>query len=94
MEENKMHKHSPEHTKAVLNRMSRAIGHLSSVKKMIEDERDCSEVLIQLSAVRAQITNLSKLILKEHLDHCIIDAVKVNDEESIAKLKEAIERLL
>lgn len=52
-----MHQH--EHTKAVLNRMSRAIGHMNAVKKMIEEGRDCSEVLIQLAAVRAEITNTS-----------------------------------
>jgi DNA-binding FrmR family transcriptional regulator len=83
-----------EHTKAVLNRMSRAIGHMNAVKKMVEDGRDCSEVLIQLSAVRSEITNLSKVILKDHIDHCIIDAVKENDEAAIEQLKGAIEKLL
>ena len=47
------HGHVHENTKAVLNRLARAIGHLESVKKMVEDGRDCSEVLIQLSAVRS-----------------------------------------
>ncbi len=87
-----MHQH--EHTKAVLNRMSRAIGHMSAVKKMIEDGRDCSEILIQLSAVRAEITNVSKVILKDHIDHCIVDAVKENDSNAIASLKGAIDKLL
>ena len=87
-----MEKH--EHTKAVLNRISRTIGHLNAIKTMIEEGRDCSEVLIQLSAVRSAITNVSKVILKDHIDHCIVDAVKENDEESIANLKEAIEKLL
>lgn len=83
-----------QHTKAVQNRMSRAIGHMNAVKKMLEEGRDCSEVLIQLSAVRSEITNLSKLILKDHLDHCIVEAVKNNDEQSIESLKGAIDRLL
>lgn len=83
-----------QHTKAVQNRMSRAIGHMNAVKKMLEEGRDCSEVLIQLSAVRSEITNLSKLILKDHLDHCIVEAVKSNDGQSIESLKGAIDRLL
>ncbi|MBR2374814.1 MAG: metal-sensing transcriptional repressor [Clostridia bacterium] len=87
-----MEKH--EHTKAVLNRMSRAIGHLNAVKKMVEEGRDCSEVLMQLSAIRSEITNVSKVILKDHLDHCIVDAVKENDEKVIAQLKCAIDRLI
>ncbi|MBE5733312.1 MAG: metal-sensing transcriptional repressor [Clostridiales bacterium] len=89
-----MEKHEHEHTKAVLNRMSRAIGHMNAVKKMIEDGRDCSEVLIQLSAIRAEITNVSKVILKDHIDHCIIDAVKSGDENAIDNLKGAIDKLL
>lgn len=89
-----VNQHNHENTKAVLNRMSRAIGHFQSVKKMIEDGRDCSDILIQLSAVRAEIESLSKIILKDHIDHCIVDAVKENDEKSLEKLKGAIDKLL
>ena len=87
-----MTKHT--HTKAVLNRMSRAIGHLNAVKRMVEEERDCSEVLIQLSAIRAEITGISKVILKDHMEHCILDAVREQDEAAIASLREAVDRLL
>ena len=87
-----MDKH--QHTKAVLNRMARAIGHMNAVKKMIEDGRDCTDVLIQLSAIRAEITAVSKVILKDHVDHCIVDAVKENNEEAIDNLKGAIGKLL
>ena len=70
------HGHAHTNTKAVINRLSRAIGHLESVKKMVEDGRDCSEVLIQLAAVRAALTNTGKVILKDHIEHCIVDAVE------------------
>ena len=89
-----MEQHTHEHTKAVLNRMSRAIGHMNAVKKMIEDGRDCSDVLIQLSAIKSEITGVSKVILKDHIDHCIVDAVKDNDEDAIEQLKGAIDKLL
>lgn len=87
-----MDKH--EHTTAVLNRISRAVGHLNAVKKMVESGRDCSEVLIQLSAVKSEIVNVSKVILKDHLDHCITDAIKQNDETTVLQLKEAIDKML
>ena len=61
------HEHTKEHTKAVINRLSRAAGHLNAVKKMVEEGRDCSEVLVQLSAVRAEIANVSKVILKDRM---------------------------
>ncbi len=86
--------HEHTQTKAVLNRMSRAIGHMNAVRKMIEEGRDCTEVLIQLSAIRAEITNTSKVILKDHLEHCIVDAARAGDEQSIAALKGAIDQLL
>lgn len=82
------------HRKAEINRISRAIGHLSAVKRMLEDDRDCAEILVQLSAVKAEINGLSKVILKDHIDHCVVDAVKEDDGETIERLKEAIDKLL
>ena len=64
------HPHVHENTKAVLNRLSRAIGHLQSVRKMVEDRRDCSEVLIQIAAGRSAINNGCKVILQDHIQHC------------------------
>ena len=88
------HVHSPEHIKQVSNRLARAIGHLESVKKMVEDGRDCSEVLIQLAAVRSALNSTSKVILKDHLEHCIVEAVEQNDMASIEELNRAIEQFM
>ena len=88
------HIHSHAHTKEVKNRLSRAIGHLESVKKMVEDGRDCSEVLVQLAAVRAALGSISRVILKDHIEHCIVHAVEENDQDAIAELENAIDKLL
>ena len=88
------HTHSPEHIKRVSNRLARAIGHLESVKKMVEEGRDCSEVLIQLAAVRSAINNTGKVILKDHLDHCIVDALQSQDRAAIDELNRAIEQFV
>ena len=88
------HSHTHTQTKAVLNRMARLIGHLESTKKMIEDGRDCSEVLIQLSAVDAAIKAVGRIILKDHIEHCIVDAVKTGDTAEIEKLNKAIEQFI
>ena len=74
--------------------MSRLIGHLESTKRMIEDGRDCSEVLVQLSAVKSAINNVSKIILKDHMEHCVVDAVRDNDKEAIEQLNKAINQFL
>lgn len=88
------HTHTHTQTKAVLNRLSRAIGHLNAVKRMVEQGRDCSDVLIQLSAVNSALQNVSKIILKDHIEHCLVEAVKEDDTEAIDKLKEAIDKFI
>ena len=88
------HTHSHEHTKAVLNRLSRAIGHLESIKKMVENGRDCSEVLIQLSAVKSAINNTGKVILQDHIQHCLVDAIESGDMKEIEELNKAIDRFI
>ncbi len=88
------HHHGHAQTKAVLNRLSRAIGHLESIKRMVEDGRDCSEVLIQLSAVKSAINNTGKIILQDHIEHCIVDAVEHGDREAIKELEKAIDRFV
>ena len=88
------HTHTHQNTKAVLNRLSRAIGHMESIKRMVEEGRDCSEVLIQLSAVKAAINNTAKVILKDHIEHCMVDAVESGDHEAIEELTDAIDRFM
>ncbi len=88
------HLHTHTQTKAVLNRMARLIGHLQSVRRMVEEGRDCSEILLQISAVDAALKNVGKIILKDHMEHCIVDAVQENDMEAIARLEQAIDRFV
>ncbi len=88
------HGHVHTNTRAVINRLSRAIGHLESIKRMVEDGRDCSEVLVQLSAVKSAINNTGKVILKDHIEHCLVDAVECGDMDAIADLTEAIDRFI
>lgn len=89
-----LHTHTHKETKAVLNRMSKIIGHMEAVKTMVENGRDCSEILIQLAAVKSAIGGVSRVILKDHIDHCIVEAVRENDTASIEELKKAIDKFL
>lgn len=88
------HPHHHANTKAVLNRMNRAIGHMEAVKTMIEDDRDCSEVLIQIAAVRSAINNIGKIILEDHINHCLIDAIETGDDQVLKDLNEAINKFV
>ena len=86
------HHHSPEEKKRQLNRLSRVIGHLQHVKRMIEDDEDCADVLVQLSATRSALTGLGKEIINEHITHCIAHAIEDGDMDAIEEFQKAIEK--
>ena len=88
------HTHTHENTKAVLNRMARIIGHMESIRRMVEDGRDCSEVLVQIAAVKAAINNVGKVILQDHIRHCIVDAVEEGDEQALEDLCAAMDKFM
>ncbi|WP_291583931.1 metal-sensing transcriptional repressor [Clostridium sp. UBA6640] len=94
MSDKHLHKHTHTNTKAVVNRLSRAIGHLESVKRMVEEGRDCSEVLIQVSAVKSAINNIGKIILQDHIENCVVDAVETGDKKVLEDLKDAIDKFM
>lgn len=88
------HPHHHENTKAVINRMNRAIGHMEAVRNMVEDGRDCSEVLIQIAAVRSAINNIGKIILEDHINHCLVDAIETGDDQVLKDLNDAIDKFI
>ncbi|MBO6014140.1 MAG: metal-sensing transcriptional repressor [Oscillospiraceae bacterium] len=87
------HVHSHTQTKAVLNRLARAIGHLEHVRRMVEDGQDCTDVLIQLAAVRSALSSTAKIILKDHIEHCVTGA-NGGDADSLAALNDAINKFI
>ena len=88
------HGHIHENQKAVINRLARAIGHLEKVKRMVESGSDCTEVLVQLAAVSSALNNTGKVILKDHMRHCMVDAVSAGDEDAIDDLCQAIDKFM
>ena len=88
------HKHDPAHTKKILNRFSRAIGHMQHIKLMVENETDCSEVLIQLAAVKSAVNNIGRELLKEHVAHCIVDSAHGDDSDALDMLNTALDQFM
>lgn len=89
-----MNEHNHPNQKKVINRMSRAIGHAEAIKRMIEEGKDCSEVLIQIAAVKSAFNNIGKLVLKDHINHCIVEAVENNDRKVLDQLDDAIDKFI
>ena len=88
------HGHVHQNQKAVINRLARAIGHLEKVKRMVEAGEDCSDVLVQLAAVRAALDNTGKVILQDHMRHCMVDAVAAGDTAAIEDLCQAVDKFI
>jgi DNA-binding FrmR family transcriptional regulator len=78
---------SAHNTKAVINRLSKAIGHLESVKKMVE-------VLIQIAAVKSAVNNIGKIILQDHINTCLVNAVETGDKKVLEDLNSAIDQFI
>jgi CsoR family transcriptional regulator, copper-sensing transcriptional repressor len=89
------HVHSEASRKQIVNRLSRLEGHIRGIKTMVQDDRSCPEVLIQVAAVRGALDRVSRIILDEHLTGCIARAAKEgNIEIEIEELKAALDRFL
>ena len=81
--------------KAVADQLARTAGHVTSVKRLVEEGRSCPDVLIQLAAVRAAIDSASKLVLEDHVESCLRGAASngLADEEW-ARLKSALDTFI
>ena len=86
--------HSHTDKKKVLARLSRAIGHLEAIRRMVEEDRDCSEVLVQIAAVRTAVNNVGRIILLDHINHCIVHAVENGDQKALDDLNTAVNRFV
>lgn len=84
---------SEENKKALENRVSRITGQLGGIKKMIEDDRYCGDILTQISAVESALKNLGYIILQEHLETCVSDKIRRNDSEIIGETMQLIKNL-
>lgn len=75
-----------------MNRMNRIIGQMNGVRAMIEDDRYCDDVLIQLSAIDKAIKSLANVILDEHLHSCLIESIQNGDYEALDEIADLFRR--
>ena len=88
------HKNTPRDTreqKQLQNRINRIIGQLNGIKAMLDDNRYCGDILIQIGAVESALQSLGYVILQEHMETCVVEEVKKGNleimEEAIALIK-------
>ena len=82
-------------TKQVVNRLARIEGHIRSIRSMVAEDRACPEVLIQIAAARSALDQAARVLLEDHLTHCVVEAkTKGNVAAVVADLKEALDRFI
>jgi CsoR family transcriptional regulator, copper-sensing transcriptional repressor len=65
------------------SRLARAIGHLNAVYRMVDEQKYCIDVLHQLKAVQAALDKTAELILKQHLETCVVEAIQGQDSQRV-----------
>lgn len=91
-EERTTHRHVSDKTQ-IQNRLKRIEGQVRGIHKMIEEDRYCVDVLVQLSAIQAALKKVSMHMLEDHSKHCVADAIKNGDgDEAISELMDIIGR--
>lgn len=82
-------------TREILNRLSRIRGHVEGIAEMVEAERTCPDVIVQIVAVRSALNKTAQILLADHLEHCLIEAAETgNFEAEIENFKKALNLLL
>lgn len=81
-----------DNAKNIDNRLATIEGHIRGVRQMVADGKDCSDVLLQLSAIESSVQKLSKAILKNHIEHCVKDSVTNGDLTALDRLNEVLDK--
>jgi len=83
------------HKSQVKGRLRRIEGQIRGVQKMVDDDRYCIDVLTQVAAVKAALDAVALLLLEDHTEHCVVEAIQAGDGSTkIRELNEAVERLV
>ena len=80
--------------KDLINRLNRIEGQVRGVKKMIENDAYCTDVLIQVSAITAALNSFNKILLSNHISTCVADNIKAGNMEVVDELVTTIQKLM
>ena len=90
----KTKKRSQEEHKRLVNRLSRVEGQIRGIKKMVEEDAYCIDILIQVAAANAALNSFNKELLAEHIRTCVADDIKNGREETIEELVATLQKLM
>ena len=87
--------HPHEHRQQVINRLARIEGHIRAIKRMVEEDKPCPDVLMQIAAVRSALNGAGRVILEDHLQSCMVEAVEKDDyQRALQDLKNSLDKFI
>lgn len=78
----------------LINRLSRIEGQVRGVKRMVEEDAYCTDILIQVSAVSAALASFNKKLLENHIRTCVADGIRQGNEETVDELVATLQKLM
>ena len=85
---------SPEEHRKLVNRLSRIEGQIRGIKRMVEEDAYCVDILIQAAAANAALNSFNKELLSEHIKTCVTNDIKAGKEETVDELVATIQKLM
>ena len=91
---NKTKERSENEKKSMINRLNRIEGQVRGIKKMVESDAYCPDILIQVSAVNAALNSFNKVLLAEHIRTCVTEDIREGKDETIDELVLDLQKLM
>ena len=83
---------SEEDKRSIISRLNRITGQMNGIKRMVEEDRYCDDILVQLAAVDASVKSLSAVILKNHLHGCVVEHIREGDTAVLDEIVDLFKR--
>ncbi len=80
--------------KSVDNRLAAIEGHVRAVRQMLKEDKECEDILLQISAIEGSLNKLGKIILKEHLNHCVKEGIERGDTDILDRFNTVLDKYL
>lgn len=90
----KIKERSPEEHRKLVNRLSRIEGQIRGIKRMVEEDAYCIDILVQVAAANAALNSFNKELLSEHIKTCVTNDIKNGKEETVDELVATIQKLM
>ena len=89
-------KHTPrseESQRQLVNRLNRIIGQLNGIKNMVESNRYCGDILIQIAAVESALQSFGYIVLHDHMETCVVEQIKNGNLQVIDEAVDLVKKL-